>query len=55
MQKRKMTKYPTLTVRLPQHTLDWVWEEAESLDVSNAEIIKRALNLYHRTKYHPTD
>jgi len=50
-----MPKYPTLTIRLPQHTLDWVCEEAESLDVSNAEIVKRALTLYHQTERHPTD
>lgn len=46
-------KYPTLTIRLPQDTLDWVWEEAESLNISNAEIVRRALNLYYQTKYHP--
>ena len=50
-----MSKYPTLTIRLPQHTLDWVCDEAESLDVSNAEIVKRALTLYHQTERHPTD
>jgi hypothetical protein len=49
------TKYPTLTIRLSQNTLDWVCEEAQSLDVSNAEIVKRALTLYHQTERHPTD
>jgi hypothetical protein len=49
-----MTKYPTLTIRIPQETLHWLKIEAELQDTSNAQIVKQALDLYYRTQ-HPTD
>lgn len=48
-------KYPTLTVRLPQDTIDWLKIEATLFDTSIADIVKRALDLYYETKYPPTD
>ena len=48
-------KYPTLTVRLPQDTIQWLKVEATEHDTSTANIVKRALELYHKTKYPPTD
>ena len=49
------TKYPTLTIRLPQHTIDWLNIEAEQRDMTKAEIVRQALNLYYKTKYSPND
>lgn len=37
------TKYPTLTIRLPQPTLQRVQAEAERLNVSMAHIVKQAI------------
>jgi hypothetical protein len=55
MEEGAMTKYPTLTVRLPQYTIDWVEDECAKYDLSKGEIVREALNLYYQTKYHPTD
>lgn len=49
------TKYPTLTIRLPQHTIDWLKAEATLFDTSIADIVKRSLDHYQETKYPPTD
>ncbi len=48
-----MTKYPTLTVRLPQFTIDWVEDECTNYDMTKGEIVREALNLYYQTKYRP--
>jgi predicted DNA-binding protein len=48
-------KYPTLTIRLPQHTLDWLNAEAKEYDMTKAEIVREALNLYYKTKYPSND
>jgi hypothetical protein len=48
-----MTKYPTLTVRLPQYTIDWVEDECAQYDMTKGEIVREALNLYYQTKYQP--
>jgi hypothetical protein len=48
-----MTKYPTLTVRLPQYTIDWVEDECTNYDMTKGEVVREALNLYYQTKYHP--
>ena len=48
-----MSKYPTLTVRLPQYTVDWVEDECAQYDMTKGEIVREALNLYYQTKYHP--
>jgi hypothetical protein len=45
-----MTKYPTLTIRLPQDTIDWLKVEATRYDTSTANIVKQALDLYYKTK-----
>ena len=50
-----MTKYPTLTIRLPQDTIDWLKVEATLFDTSIADIVKRSLDHYYKTKYLPTD
>ena len=50
-----MTRYPTLTIRLPQDTIDWLKAEATLFDTSTANIVKRALDLYYETKYPLTD
>jgi len=50
-----MTKYPTLTIRLPQDTIDWLRVEAIQYDTSTANIVKQALDLYYKTQYPPTD
>jgi hypothetical protein len=50
-----MTKYPTLTIRLPQDTIDWLKAEATLFDTSIADIVKRSLDHYHETKYSSTD
>jgi hypothetical protein len=50
-----MTKYPTLTIRLPQDTIDWLKVEATRYDTSTANIVKQALNLYYKTKYPSND
>jgi len=49
------TKYPTLTIRIPQYTIDWLNAEAEDYDMTKAEIVREALNLYYKTKYSPND
>jgi hypothetical protein len=49
------SKYPTLTVRLPQDTIQWLKVEAIQYDTSTANIVKRALELYYETQYPPTD
>jgi hypothetical protein len=49
-----MKKYPTFTIRIPQETLHWVKVEAEIQETSNAQIVKKALELYYWTLY-PTD
>jgi hypothetical protein len=52
MQVQRMnTKYPTLTVRLPQYTIDWVEDECTQYDMTKGEIVREALNLYYQTKY----
>ena len=48
-------QYPTLTVRLPQYTIDWLNDEAKDYDMTKAEIVRQALNLYYKTKYSPND
>jgi hypothetical protein len=50
-----MTRYPSLTIRLPQDTIDWLKAEATLFDTSTANIVKRALDLYYETKYPLTD
>jgi hypothetical protein len=50
-----MTKYPTLTIRLPQETIHWLKVEATLFDTSTANIVKRALDLYYETQYPLTD
>jgi hypothetical protein len=49
------SKYPTLTIRLPQYTIDWLNAEAKDYDMTKAEIVRQALNLYYKTKYSPND
>jgi predicted DNA-binding protein len=49
------TKYPTLTIRIPQDTIDWLNAEAKEYDMTKAEIVRLALNLYYKTKYSPND
>jgi predicted DNA-binding protein len=49
------TKYPTLTIRIPQHTIDWLNDESNEYDMTKAEIVRQALNLYYKTKYSPND
>jgi len=49
------SKYPTLTVRLPQDTIHWLKVEATQYETSTANIVKRALELYYETKYPPND
>jgi Arc/MetJ-type ribon-helix-helix transcriptional regulator len=46
-------QYPTLTVRLPQYTIDWINEECTEYEMSKAEVVREALNLYYQTKYQP--
>jgi len=48
-------QYPTLTVRLPQYTIDWLNAEAKEYDMTKAEIVREALNLYYKTKYPSND
>ena len=45
-----ITKYPTLTIRIPQCTIDWLNDEAEQRDMTKAGIVREALNLYYETK-----
>jgi predicted DNA-binding protein len=49
------TKYPTLTIRIPQYTIDWLNAEAKEYDMTKAEIVREALNLYYKTKYSSND
>jgi len=49
------SKYPTLTVRLPQDTIQWLKVEATQHETSTANIVKRALELYYKTKYPSND
>lgn len=44
-------KYPTLTIRLPQETLWWLKVEAQAQNTSKANIIKQALEQYHKTNH----
>jgi Arc/MetJ-type ribon-helix-helix transcriptional regulator len=46
-----LPQYPTLTVRLPQYTIDWINEECTEYQMSKAEVVREALNLYYQTKY----
>ena len=51
--QRMTIKYPTLTVRLPQYTIDWVEDECAQYDMTKGEIVREALNLYYHTNDHP--
>lgn len=44
-------KYPTLTIRLPQDTLDALRIEAQQNECSVAEIVKTAIALYYNQQY----
>lgn len=44
-------KYPTLTIRLPQDTLDALRIEAQQNECSVAEIVKSAIALYYIEQY----
>ena len=44
-------KYPTLTIRLPQDTLDALRIEAQQNECSVAEIVKNAIALYYNHEY----
>jgi hypothetical protein len=48
-------QYPTLTIRIPQYTIDWLNAEAKEYDMTKAEIVRQALNLYYKTKYPSND
>jgi len=48
------TKYPTLTIRLPQETLDALRVEAQQHECSVAEIVKNAITLYYKSEYGQT-
>jgi predicted HicB family RNase H-like nuclease len=51
----KMTaKYPTLTIRLPQETLNALRIEAQQHECSVAEIVKNAIALYYNNQYDRT-
>jgi len=50
-----VAKYPTLTIRITQYTIDWLNAEAKEYDMTKAEIVRQALNLYYKTKYSSTD
>ena len=47
-------KYPTLTIRLPQETLDALRIEARQHECSVAEIVKNAIALYYKSEYGQT-
>jgi predicted HicB family RNase H-like nuclease len=47
-------KYPTLTIRLPQETLDALRIEAQQHECSVAEIVKNAIALYYNNQYDRT-
>lgn len=44
------TKYPTLTIRLPQYTVDWLNTKAKEYDMTKSELVREALHLYYKTK-----
>ena len=44
-------KYPTLTIRLPQDTLDALRIEAQQNECSVGEIVKTAIALYYNQQY----
>ena len=48
------SKYPTLTIRLPQETLDALRTEAQQHECSVAEIVKNAIALYYKSEYGQT-
>jgi hypothetical protein len=39
-------KYPMVSLRLPQETLDWLRTEAKAYETSAADIVRQALALY---------
>jgi predicted HicB family RNase H-like nuclease len=45
------TKYPTLTIRISQETLDALRVEAQQHECSVAEIVKNAIALYYKSEY----
>ena len=49
------TKYPTLTIRIPQYTIDVLNAVAKEYDITKGEIVRQALNLYYKTKYPSKD
>ena len=55
MTKNPTTKYPTLTVRLSQETIDGLRSEAEWWDVSVSEIIRQAIKVYYKCDHMPFD
>ena len=44
------TKYPTITIRLPQHTIDWLNAKAKEYEMTKSELDREALHLYYKTK-----
>jgi Arc/MetJ-type ribon-helix-helix transcriptional regulator len=46
-----MAEYPSMSVRLPEYTLNWLKDECKEYDLSKSEIVREALNLYYQNKY----
>ena len=47
-------KYPMVSLRLPQTTLDWLRTEAKAYETSTADIVRQALALYLRHEHDRT-
>jgi Arc/MetJ-type ribon-helix-helix transcriptional regulator len=47
-------KYPMVSLRLPQSTLDWLRTEAQAYETSTADIVRQALALYLERQHEGT-
>lgn len=47
-------KYPMVSLRVPQETLDWLRTEAKAYETSTANIVRQALALYLRHEHDRT-
>jgi uncharacterized protein (DUF4415 family) len=47
-------KYPMVSLRLPQETLDWLRTEAKAYETSAADIVRQALALYLKHQHDGT-
>ena len=47
-------KYPMVSLRLPQETLDWLRTEAQAYETSTADIVRQAIALYLERQHEGT-